>query len=134
MRSRSLRQAWLQPASCRVPGVDHAQDGQERRSRVPQQLMGFPPLVGVEAEGLAAIRLISLGVPTGVTPHEHNVLKDVDRAVEALQGHQFPLIGDVAVVAKTVRGVGLPGEDAALPSGSGHDVVDGAAVGGVIIQ
>ena len=58
----------------RVPGVDHAQDGQERRSRVPEQLMGFPPLVGVEAEGLAAIRLISLGVPTGVTLPRMNTM------------------------------------------------------------
>ena len=38
----------------RVPRVDDAQGRQERRSRVPQQLVGVSPLVGVDIEAVSA--------------------------------------------------------------------------------
>ena len=58
MRSRLLRKSCLQPASYSTMdraisatesrGIHHAQDGQERRSRVPQQAVSITPLVRVD--------------------------------------------------------------------------------------
>ena len=109
----------------RVPGVDCAQDGQERRSRVPQQLMGVASLAGVDVDGVPASRRVALGVPGKAVSQTLDAVMDPGRPLEALQRDQLPLVGDVAIVAKAACGAGVPGEDEAFTGGPGDDVGSG---------
>ena len=44
----------------RVPGVDDAQDGQQRRARVPQQCVGISPLVRVDVAAVGGLGRVAL--------------------------------------------------------------------------
>ena len=110
-----------------VPGVDGAQDGQERSAGVPQQPVGVSSVNGVDVDPVDWTRR-----PEPGDLGEHAVC--AGGRMEAPGGYQLPLVGDVAVVAVAVLVVRFPAEDQALPGGPGHDVVLGAAVGAVTVR
>ena len=72
-----------------------------------------------------------------VAPHRGQVIPAAIRLVrlpQPFQGHQLPLVGDVSVVAEVKRILRIPGEDAALPGGAGHEVVQGVLASGVVLR
>ena len=79
-------------------------------------------------------RAVALGVPGESVPHQPDVAMDLGRALEALQGHQLPLVGDGAVAAEAICSDGISGEDAPHSGGPGHEVIQGAPAGGVALR
>ena len=87
-----------------VPGVDGAQDVQERSSRAPEESVGVSSVNGVHVEPVDGIR-----GPEPWDVGQHAVF--TGRLAQALGGDQFPFVGGVAVVAVAVLVARLLAED-----------------------
>ena len=109
-----------------VPGVDGAEDGQERSSGVPEESVGVSSVNGVDVDPVDWTR-----GPEPGDLGQHAVF--AGRLSQALGGDQLPLVGDVSIVAVAVLRSWFLAEDQALAGRLGNGVVQGAAVGVVVL-
>ena len=88
----------------------------------------------VPTGGRVSLRIPGCDIPGCDAPQHLDALHGRGSTAEQLLGHQLPFVGDVAVVAVAMFRPRFSAEDEALPGIPGHDVVQGEAVGAVILR